>query len=416
MRKLLVSVAMLALITGCSGGGGSSSSVAATGTGYYLDSAVGGVEYQCGTKNGITGSDGNFTFETGQSCTFKIGDITLRVVDSSDLQDQVKVIEDNISVAQLLQTLDSDGNASNGITLLPEVIAAIKAALINMVPDSEEKLSQIYNTAAGVGNYNGKIVPQEEAQAHLAQTLNIGSKLAGKSLYEAWSDESGKGITKITFANDMASLMHEEIAGDALGNKGSITIVSIDGPTINMLEDGVTKVLVYQYSTSEYIAVMMPDGKASKFYKSQDAAQAFLDSLEEKAQISGTVTVNGNTYTPEAADMGMDFSTPPVVHFNIVQFKVNDKNALGSGQWLQFHTGYTSKGVFNDALPIGVATQISGTYYTFLETYDGSQGVNGAASITRNSDGTYNFNATTGSSSASIQNISFVVYEQDPGR
>jgi hypothetical protein len=92
---------------------------------------VGGVEYQCGTQSGITGSDGNFTFEVGQNCTFKIGDITLRVVDSSDLQNQVKVVEDNIQVAQLLQTLDSDGNASNGITLLPEVIAAIKGALIN---------------------------------------------------------------------------------------------------------------------------------------------------------------------------------------------------------------------------------------------------------------------------------------------
>ncbi|MCX6075820.1 MAG: hypothetical protein NTW78_02915 [Campylobacterales bacterium] len=349
-------------------------------------------------------------------CNFKIGDMTLRVVDSSDLQDQVKVVEDKISVAQLLQTLDCDGNASNGVTLLPDVISAIKGALINTVPDSAEKLSQIYNVAAQVGTYQGKLISQEDAQAHMVQILDIGSKLAGKTIYEAWSKEYGQGITKITFANDMKSMTSEEIAGSDVGSKSTITIVSIDGPIINIVEDGVGKVLVYQHSTSEYIVVLKPDGEVSKFYKHQSDAVTYLDSLPAKAQISGTVTVNGNTYNLEAADMGMDFSTPPVVHFNIVQFKVNSKNTLGSGQWLQFHTSYTSKVAFDAALPVGVATQVSGTYNIFHEIYDGSQGVSGTASITRNGDGTYNFNATVGNNSASIQNISFVVYEQFPGR
>ncbi len=406
MKKLLLGVTMLALITGCAGGGGGST--ATTGTGYYLDSAVGGVEYQCGTQSGITGSDGNFTFEVGQNCTFKIGDITLRVVDSSDLQNQVKVVEDNIQVAQLLQTLDCDGNASNGITLLPEVIAAIKGALINALPDSEQKLSQIYNTAAGVPNFNGKIVPQEEAQSHLALTLNIGSNLAGKSFYEVWSDETGHGITKFTFANDMASITYESMAGDDVGSKGTITIVSIEGPIINMLENGVSKVFAYQYSASEYVVVARPNGETSTFYKHHSGAQAYLDSLEEKAQISGTFTVNGITYTPQRADMGVNYGTPPVVQFNIVQFIVNSENNVGSGQWLQFSTSYQSKEVLDVALPIGVPTQVFGTYITFHETYAGGQGVDGLATVTRNSDGTYNFDASIGDMSASIQNIAFI--------
>ncbi len=41
-----------------------------------------------------------------------------RELNITALDNNVTVLEDNITVAQLLQTLDADGNASNGIQIL----------------------------------------------------------------------------------------------------------------------------------------------------------------------------------------------------------------------------------------------------------------------------------------------------------
>ena len=89
----LVVGAMISLV-GCGGGSsdttdsvGTNPTPVATGTAYYVDSAVSGVNYKCGSQEGITGADGEFTFEVGASCTFYLGDIELRGVEAELLVD-----------------------------------------------------------------------------------------------------------------------------------------------------------------------------------------------------------------------------------------------------------------------------------------------------------------------------------------
>jgi len=122
--------AVLSLV-GCGGGGSSSPAAAAveTGTAYYLDSAVSGINYKCGSHEGITDQDGKFTFEKGQSCTFYLGDIKLREMDKALLGDGKKIVEEDTKVAVLLQSLDADGNPDNGITIKKEVVEAMADAL-----------------------------------------------------------------------------------------------------------------------------------------------------------------------------------------------------------------------------------------------------------------------------------------------
>lgn len=65
--KVLVSLATATvLFTGC--GGGSTPPADTTQTAYFIDSAVSGVDYTCGTLTGVTGSDGSFTYDTAK-CT-----------------------------------------------------------------------------------------------------------------------------------------------------------------------------------------------------------------------------------------------------------------------------------------------------------------------------------------------------------
>ncbi len=81
-KIMLTTIAMSAVLAlvGC-GGGSDSSDSSEVGTAYYIDSAVSGVNYTCGSQKGITGIDGAFDFELGKSCTFYLGDIELRSVD-----------------------------------------------------------------------------------------------------------------------------------------------------------------------------------------------------------------------------------------------------------------------------------------------------------------------------------------------
>jgi len=140
--------------------------------GYYVDSAVEGVDFNCTTQSGTTDENGTFTFEDNESCTFTIGNVLLREVNASSLEDNVTIFEDNTKVAQLLQTLDSDGNASNGIEILPEAHDVLKERNITKVPKYDSDLVDIKDDLKikASERYHGDIVSEQDAREHLEET------------------------------------------------------------------------------------------------------------------------------------------------------------------------------------------------------------------------------------------------------
>ena len=105
-------------------------------TGSFVDSAVQGLRYQAepsGLK-GLTDADGNFRYRAGDTVTFYIGDLPLGEVAGDELVTPADVAlaeydnsddQDNflLNVIRLLQTLDSDGDPDNGITISRETQA-----------------------------------------------------------------------------------------------------------------------------------------------------------------------------------------------------------------------------------------------------------------------------------------------------
>jgi hypothetical protein len=166
-KKIVLSLGLAtAIFTGC--GSSSSGGDNNTGTGYYIDSAISGVDYVCGKQKGKTGSNGSFTFEKGKDCTFSLGDMKLREVKADTLKDQIKVLEDNLAVATLLQTLDSDGNPDNdGIVISENILAELKAKNITALPTNQDDVAVIYEVIKNVEGYNGVLKTEEEVQAHL---------------------------------------------------------------------------------------------------------------------------------------------------------------------------------------------------------------------------------------------------------
>ena len=105
-------------------------------TGYLIDAAVSGIDYQSGSTTGITDASGSFRFELrdgiAQGVTFTLGGIPigtalgqpimtpLDFVDNSDSQ-SLEVL----NIARFLQALDADGDPANGII----VSTAVRDAL-----------------------------------------------------------------------------------------------------------------------------------------------------------------------------------------------------------------------------------------------------------------------------------------------
>jgi len=154
-----------------------------TGTAYYLDSAVEGIEYDCGdAPKGTTDKDGKFIFEFGEGCEFSIGDKTLREIHPDDLSDGIRLVETNYQYAQLLQTLDNDSNAENGIKIIPDVadtLSKMDLAMDFLLPSiisdlfetNKATMATLSTALEIVDGYNGSSVSEKEAKSHIARTI-----------------------------------------------------------------------------------------------------------------------------------------------------------------------------------------------------------------------------------------------------
>ena len=238
MSKRLIFTGMMVgasvLFVGC-GGGSSSNEVTAPGTGtnpgtgtppvakgkaFYVDSAVSGVNYKCGSTEGITGATGEFTFEVGGSCTFYLGDITLRGVDAALLKDGEKVYETDTKIARILQSLDSDGNPDNGITVSETAVQALADAGITKLPETIDELNEMLEV---IENNGGTAVSAEDTQAHMLRTL-----LAGNTLYTTIWDDVGT-MESWSFNAALSSVTWTELVGGSATGTGSLVI---DGRTM----------------------------------------------------------------------------------------------------------------------------------------------------------------------------------------
>jgi hypothetical protein len=157
----------------------SSGSSAPASVAYYLDSAVGGVDYNTsGGYSSVTGSDGSFRFNSGESVNIKIGDIVLRSIASDNLSNGKKVIENDDAVITLLQSIDEDGDPTNGITINAQIREAVKEwASENSITSLDTNGTHLNNATQLQAKLQEKNQTQtqiktvEQAREHLADTF-----------------------------------------------------------------------------------------------------------------------------------------------------------------------------------------------------------------------------------------------------
>ncbi|MBU2979318.1 hypothetical protein [Alteromonas sp. C1M14] len=180
-RVPLMATAMLA-ITAC--GSSDSESEANLLEGVFLDSAVEGLAYKTDTLSGVTDEKGTFYYHEGESITFSIGGIELGEVPGGEVISPYSfATSDAVSpdvvtnIAQFLQTLDIDGDPTNGILISDAMlVAAEDLALIFDVSSDEFAADSDLTTAlellATHLEYSYEhMVSVEAALAHLDETL-----------------------------------------------------------------------------------------------------------------------------------------------------------------------------------------------------------------------------------------------------
>lgn len=187
MNKYLITAAMTGLLlTGCGGSSSDSNNNVVVPEpdsliGQFIDSNVSGVDFKTATQSGTTNSKGEFSFVSGESVTFSIGELVFpsatadEIVTPLDLAGTEDVSSPEVlNMVSLLMTLDTDANPNNGIFI--STIAKDAAAPLNFdMPTDEFAASPaVINLISNAGQEIPvtTLVDAKVAQEHMQSSLD----------------------------------------------------------------------------------------------------------------------------------------------------------------------------------------------------------------------------------------------------
>ncbi|NEX76164.1 hypothetical protein G4911_15710 [Aeromonas rivipollensis] len=325
MKKNVLSMAVACVLSGvmltaCGGGGddngggnsGGGNNGGGTDTGskpqhtaVFLDSVVGGLDYQCDDYVGVTNAKGEFLFDDGDSCSFalgnqRLGSVTLKAGNS--LVTPYTLAGDDkeraIRIAALLQTLDSDSNPENGITLDKAQVAQLGIIELGSDDAFNTSLVEALKTAgltkdvvslaaakdhlsATLAGVNGRSVAVDKVLSDLQaltdlKNLDVESKLKDyKGTLQAETTDSGKVDRQIVLAMlAMLEVTNNPVVAERLGFTSSAI-----GSGYSTSLAKVIDVIIHTPGTA---AVALKGGKGY----TRDVAQlmgAYADSMEKVA-------------------------------------------------------------------------------------------------------------------------------------
>ncbi len=149
---LLIFISLL--LFACGGGGGGNTPITNTQQqGLFVDSLVSGLRYETPSISGFTDNLGKFNYQSGETIGFYVGDILIGETLGQAIITPIELVsgaidENNIQVQNIvmfLQSIDEDGNESNGITITSNATNAASGQSID------------FSLAQGIFETNGAI-------------------------------------------------------------------------------------------------------------------------------------------------------------------------------------------------------------------------------------------------------------------
>ena len=184
-RYGLIYLLLAVFLAACGGGGGSAPAATSppppppppvTSAGVFLDSAVEGLTYQSGSNSpGTTDANGMFTYTVGETLTFSVGGVELGTLpDGAPVISPLDFGAAAENIARFLQTLDADGDPSNGIDLTAAAAALAETIVGDAVFLSdpitfENDIGPVLEVALGAG---AMLIDAATALANLEAALD----------------------------------------------------------------------------------------------------------------------------------------------------------------------------------------------------------------------------------------------------
>lgn len=205
-------VALSAALAACGGGsdttatdGGTTPLKVGSSTGVLTDAAVQGVAFS--TSSGVTGTTdalGQYRYNPGDSVSFKLGALTLGDVPATALVTPIELAGGSANKLQnllvLLQSLDADGVAANGISI-PAAAAAAVSAGIDLASAPAGFASSTNTGLVAAQTAGGISRPITSSSAAAAHFLNQSRALLSSQVWLG-SYDNGAGIVFQRFGAD----------------------------------------------------------------------------------------------------------------------------------------------------------------------------------------------------------------------
>lgn len=313
---------------GGDGGGGNDPTVQ---TGIFVDSPVAGISYKTETRSGVTNAFGEYDYVPGEEVTFFIGGLEFPPVKASGIVTPADIANGNTTlqtnILQILQTLDADGDPSNGITIRKDAADHFIGAELKLAEESfDTEVASILQKI----DENLRLVDEDKANEHFGQTLR--SMLLGSWVY---SEGAGKRNVLTFMDDDDYIIIHEH--GDESADSGSQTAGSVEFGT-------------YRWDT-----------KTSKFEVSEVLESDGSGGLWHDRSTVTAAKLAGNTLTLTIVDSDGEYE----VSFTRV---TNESNPLIGGWYLWEDLDDGAGGDPNGRDNENILTFLSGSEYAIAHT------------------------------------------------
>ena len=179
-------ITLTTLLLSACGGGGSNSTVEpaveippepTVYTGIFLDSAVENLNFKTASGSGSTNEKGEFSYQLNETVIFSIGDIEFPQTEVETIITPLNIFSTQdineigvVNMLRLLQSLDIDGDANNGIEISSAAHDLAKG--LNIDFNDSEFDSKVANLVEMSGALNQQLISAEEAVYHFQQTLS----------------------------------------------------------------------------------------------------------------------------------------------------------------------------------------------------------------------------------------------------
>jgi len=154
-------------------------------SGTFVDSPVQGLTFTTETGDGVTDANGTFDYRDGESVTFSIGDTRLPSTPAAERLTPVDLAAGSddptamtINIASLLQSLDRDGDPSNGIDITAEAAASASAIEFDVDIETFARDPAVVNLVANSGSITTMLIDPRQALDHLNLSLDTPLSLA----------------------------------------------------------------------------------------------------------------------------------------------------------------------------------------------------------------------------------------------